>query len=380
MATRVFAVLLAVVLATPLLSAQQPPPQQPPPDSSAFKFRTGVELINVNATVTDQGGRFVSGLTRDDFRVFDDERLQTVTHFSAERVPVSLGIVLDTSGSMDGDRMRAARDALDRFLRQLLDVDDEVFLYRFDNAPELVQGWTKDKRLVSSAVARIQPRGGTALYDAVADAVQMAQQGHNRKKAVIVISDGNDTSSRTDIFAVKQLIRETEVLVYAIGVDTAPVTQRFDHPPAFAASPLRALFQRQPPRPVPLPFPMPGGRRPPTQPTPPVPIPAPQPPQGPTGGGGGGGGSRWRGGGSDDRVNVAALRDITDDSGGRTEIIRYARDLDPATAGIADELSKQYYMGYSTQGAKDGRWHAIRVEVRNPSHHVRARRGYVAGK
>jgi len=370
MATRVTTLALALVLGGSVLAAQQqPPPQQPPADPGAFKFRTGVELINVNATVTDQSGRFVSGLRREDFRVFDDEQMQAITHFSAERVPVSLGIVLDTSGSMDGDKMRAAREALDRFLRQLLDVDDEVFLYRFDNSPELVEGWTRDKQRVSDAVARIRPRGGTALYDAVADAVQMAQQGHNRKKAVIIISDGNDTSSHTEMLALKQLIRETEVLVYAIGVDTAPTDYRYDNP-----SLLQALFQRaQPPRPYP--FPMPGGRRPPTQPAPP-PVPVPQPPQGPTGGWGS---SRSRSGG-DERVNVAALRDITDDSGGRTEIIRFARDLDPATAGIADELSKQYYMGYSMQGPKDGRWHTIRVEVRNPSHHVRARRGYVAGK
>ena len=79
-------------------------------------------------------------------------------------------------------------------------------------------------------------------------------------------------------------------------------------------------------------------------------------------------------------MNVAALRDITDDSGGRTEIIRYARDLDPATAGIADELSRQYYMGYAAPGEKDGRWHTIRVEVRQPAYHVRARRGYVAAR
>ena len=80
----------------------------------------------------------------------------------------------------------------------------------------------------------------------------------------------------------------------------------------------------------------------------------------------------------DDRVNIAALRDITDDSGGRTEVIRYARDLDPATAGIADELSKQYFLGYASTGVKDGRWHAIRVEVRDGRYHVRARRGFVA--
>ena len=75
-----------------------------------------------------------------------------------------------------------------------------------------------------------------------------------------------------------------------------------------------------------------------------------------------------------------ALHALTDDSGGRTEVIQGPRDLDPATAGIADELSRQYYLGYSPQGPSDGRWHAIRVEVRNPAYHVRARRGYVASK
>ena len=85
-----------------LLSAQAQGGQS---DPQSFKFRTGVELVNVNATVTDQSGRFVPGLNKDDFRVYDDEQLQTVTHFNAERVPVSLGIVLDTSGSMDGDKM-----------------------------------------------------------------------------------------------------------------------------------------------------------------------------------------------------------------------------------------------------------------------------------
>jgi hypothetical protein len=80
----------------------------------------------------------------------------------------------------------------------------------------------------------------------------------------------------------------------------------------------------------------------------------------------------------DDRVNVLALREITDDSGGRTEIVRSARDLNPATAGIADELSRQYYLGYPATGVKDGKWHAIRVELKNAGYHVRARRGFVA--
>ena len=362
------AIAAAALCSTVVLSAAQDPQQQSEPQS--FKFRTGIELINVNATVTDQTGRFVSGLTKDDFRVIDDEQVQTVTHFSSERVPVSLGIVLDTSGSMDGDKMVAARQALDRFLRQLLDPEDEVFLYRFDNNPELVEGWTRDKVRLSEALDRIKPRGGTALYDAVADAVHLAQQGKNKKKAVIIISDGNDTSSRTDVFAVKQLIRETEVLVYAIGIDASTSQPQYRWGRIFGG-----VLNQRGGLPIPLPFPMPG-RRPPSQPPPPPPTPRYPPPSGPTGGSGG---SRTRGG-ADDRVNVAALRDITDDSGGRTEIVRSTRDLDPATAGIADELSKQYYLGYAAAGPKDGRWHSIRVEVRNPSYHVRARRGYVSGR
>ena len=80
----------------------------------------------------------------------------------------------------------------------------------------------------------------------------------------------------------------------------------------------------------------------------------------------------------DTRVNVTALRDMTDDSGGRTEIVRDTRDLEPATTSIADELSKQYYLGYQAAGKKDGRWHTIRVEVRGGRYVVRARKGYIA--
>jgi len=93
---------------------------------------------------------------------------------------------------------------------------------------------------------------------------------------------------------------------------------------------------------------------------------------------GGQGRGRWSSRGGDIRVNVTALRDMTDDSGGRTEIVRSASDLDPATVGIADELSKQYYLGYQSTGKRDGRWHSIRVEVKNSTYRVRARRGYTA--
>lgn len=344
--------LVIVTAGTQVGAGQQQPPEDA--DPPAFRFTSGVELINVMATVTDTRGRFVSDLEKDDFLVYEDGERQRITHFSSERVPVSLGIVLDTSGSMEGEKMLAARDALDRFLYDLLGPDDEVFLYRFSYQPRLIHDWTTDRDRLSRALGGIRPRGGTALYDAVADAVVLAEEGRHRKKAVVIISDGNDTNSETDIREVQRLIRETEVLVYAIGID-GPGQARFGRAPRRAPVP-------RPRSPAPLPFPIPGGGRGRT----PSPSPSPWP----------GGGAAAIGG--DDRVNVSALRDLTDDSGGRTEIIRDPRDLDPATEGVADELSKQYYLGYPAPGHADGRWHAIDVEVRNSRYRVRARRGYVA--
>jgi hypothetical protein len=156
-------------------------------------------------------------------------------------------------------------------------------------------------------------------------------EGDNRKKAIVLISDGNDTNSRASARDVAQVVRETEVLVYAIGIDGREEPTIWSQP-------------RMPPRlPIPRPpFPLPGRGRPRT------PWPFQQqrfPPFGGTGGG--------------DALNVAALRDITDNSGGRTENVRDARDLDRATASITDELSKQYYLGYPSPGQRDGRWHAI---------------------
>jgi VWFA-related protein len=327
-------------------------------DPQVFRFRTGVELINVTATVTDANGRFVPGLRKEDFRLFEDGQEQQITHFNNERVPVSLGLVVDTSGSMEGERWVSARQALNRFLFQLLDPDDEVFLYRFDNQPELIESWTTDRERIATGLARIRPRGATALYDGVAAAVPLAQTGRHRKKAIVLISDGNDTNSRATIREVKSMIRSTEVLAYAIGIDTQAVTS-----PAWGGQPPTYPPRRGPRMPIPLPFPIPGRGNPPSQ-----PPRYPPPTQGSTT-------SRGR---IDDRLNVAALRDITDESGGRTEIVRFARDVDPATGSVADELSRQYYLGYSSQGRKDGQWHTIRVELRDGHHLVRARKGYVA--
>ena len=292
------------------------------------RFHGGVELVNVTATVTDRSGRFVPGLRQTDFLVYEDDRQVDVMHFSAERVPVSLGIVLDTSGSMAGDKIVNARSAIERFLDQLLNPEDEVFLYGFANDVRRIQDWTTNREAVSTSLRGVRAVGGTAMYDAIVETVPIAQGGRSLKKAVILISDGNDTNSRTGIRHVRQVVRETEVLVYAVGIngDGQPSRRR-----------------RRMPWPIPPQFPQTMGR------------------------------TR-----AADSLNVAALREITDESGGRTEVVREGRDLDRATGSIADELSKQYYLGYLGVGHRDGRWHTIRVEVRDAALRVRARRGYFA--
>jgi Ca-activated chloride channel family protein len=312
-----------------------------------FRFRSGVELVNVAVTVTDRSGRFVAGLTPADFTVYDNEQSVEITHFSADRVPVSVGIVLDTSGSMAGDKIDRARTSIERFLDQLDDPEDEVFLYGFASDVRLIQEWTRPDT-VSEGLRRVDAVGGTSMYDAVIEAVREAQDGRNRKKAVVVISDGNDTSSNRGLRDVRRVVQESEVLVYAIGIDGSGEPAIRTRPPTF------------PPTPIPFPFPIPNRWRP---------------------------GARWSGlpqfptigrTTAGDRLNAQALRDITDDSGGRTEVVRSPRDLSPATASIADELSRQYSLGYTNPGNRDGRWHSIRVEVRDRSMQVRARRGYIA--
>jgi VWFA-related protein len=169
----------------------------------------------------------------------------------------------------------------------------------------------------------------------------------------VIISDGNDTSSRLRLYDVSELIRKTEVMVYAIGIDASDGNSSgYQNAPSSGGAP----------KPLPQPSPFPG-KAPPPQTAPSRPARSSSSP------------SRS----SVDRVNPEALRSITDDSGGRTEIIVSPRDLAPATAGIADELSRQYFLGYSSSAPKDGRWHTIDVRLTRPGGHtVRARKGFVA--
>ena len=149
------AILVALAAAAvAVVDAQSPEPAQ---GEQAFKFKSGVDLVNVTATVSDGDGRFVAGLTKEDFTVYEDGRTPGDHHFSNERVPVSLGILLDTSGSMTPDKMSAARSAIDRFIFDLLGKDDELFFMQFATRRGVTQGWTTDRGSISKAVGRVVP-------------------------------------------------------------------------------------------------------------------------------------------------------------------------------------------------------------------------------
>jgi Ca-activated chloride channel family protein len=377
--TRVFAILavgVAVLVNGAGLTAQAPdapPPgsqtnqagtQASPPEEEATRFRSGVDLVNVTVTVSDEDGRFVPDLRMQDFQVFENGKLQEIALFSNERVPVSLGILLDASGSMTPEKMAAARSAIERFAFELLGKEDELFFVEFANRARVTQTWTTDRLLINRALGRVSPDGGTAMYDAIAEALPIAATGKNRKKALLVISDGNDTNSRLTVSELRQRIVESEIMVYALGVDGQArepdrSRTRSPWPNPFPLGPRARPQLRLPFPPRPFPVPGGGGRR--GQPgRPPVVV-------GPT----------WQRM-SMERVNAEALREITDDSGGRTEIVHGFGDLDAATSRLADELRKQYYLGYSSTEPKDGRWHTIRVDTRDRHFKVRARRGYVA--
>lgn len=183
------------------------------------RFRSGVDLVKVTATVRDAEGRLVGDLTRDDFEIFEDGRPQRITQFDRGRVPVSLGVVLDVSQSMLGQRMDDARAALRRFLVDLLEPDDEVFLMVFNHDPRLEAPWTLGPSRLRGRLDRVRPYGATAIYDALMMALPMfAVRAHDRA-AVVLISDGSDTASDVTRDDVRWQIRLSDAFVYAVGID-----------------------------------------------------------------------------------------------------------------------------------------------------------------
>ncbi len=178
-------------------------------------FRVGVETVFVKISVTDPLNRYVTGLEKQHFRVYEDKVEQAVTHFTQESAPISVGILFDISGSMK-DNIHTARNSVVRFLESG-NPDDEFFLVTFNQKTTLVQSFTHQSSSIQNQISFSQPGGRTALYDAVYLGLEQIKNGKNEKKALILITDGEDNSSRYTASEVREFAKESDVQIYAIG-------------------------------------------------------------------------------------------------------------------------------------------------------------------
>jgi Ca-activated chloride channel homolog len=179
-------------------------------------IRVDVDLVLVQATVTDSSNKYVTDLRLDDFRLWEDKIEQQLQYFSTENVPLSVGIIFDVSGSMQ-NKLAAARAAANTFLR-MGDRDDEYFLVEFSNSPRLVQDFTTDIAKLQSHLLFTRAKGNTSLYDALYLGLEKVSRGSNGRKALLLITDGEDNNSRYTFSDVKQFAKERDVMIYSIGI------------------------------------------------------------------------------------------------------------------------------------------------------------------
>jgi len=193
---------------------------QQPPIRDTRPFHAGIDLTSVTVTVRSADGQLVNDLARDAFTVTEDGLPQTVSQFTHERIPISLGVLLDTSDSMFGKRIEDARAAVNRFLFDLLAPDDEFFVMAFNHKPRMLTTWTHDADTVRQALDELKPSGSTALYDAVLTALPRLARRSRERGAIVVLSDGADTASDAALRDVTSASRANDALIYAIAVDS----------------------------------------------------------------------------------------------------------------------------------------------------------------
>jgi Ca-activated chloride channel family protein len=175
------------------------------------------DLITLTVTVQDVFGRFVSGLNKSAFSIFDEKQQQEIAFFSDDDSPVSVGVIFDVSGSMSGDKIKRARDALSNFVSTSHN-SDEYFLIAFNNRAQLLLDKTRDGNAVLNKLTFVQTKNNTALYDACYLGVEKVQRGVHPKRALLLISDGQDNNSRYTFNELRRLLKESDVVLYAVGI------------------------------------------------------------------------------------------------------------------------------------------------------------------
>jgi len=293
-------------------------PQETAQRQKGYTIGVSVDLVVMHTSVYDKNGHFISGLKKDNFKVFEDGVAQAITAFSQEDVPVSMGIILDTSGSMRNKIENVNKAAL-AFIRAS-NPEDQVFLISFNDQTELLEDYTSDIDAITDALDNVTVTGGTALYDAIYLGVQKAQSGIKPKKAIVVITDGEDRDSYYKLDELVAKVQESDVQVFSVG---------FLNP-----TPEKGLF------------------------------------------------GRWSK--SVPEKAHDAMQRISEETGAKAYFPKLISEINGIVAQIAHELRNQYSVGFiSSNTAKDGTYRRVKVVLDPPStasHQVRSRRGYFAPK
>jgi Ca-activated chloride channel homolog len=294
-------------------------PQAAPQKQKGFTIGVNVDLVVMHTSVYDKNGHFVSGLKKENFKVYEDGIEQAINSFSQEDVPVSMGILVDLSGSMRNKVEEVTKAAL-AFIRAS-NPQDQVFLVGFNDQVELLQDYTSDIDEISDALENTVVTGGTALYDAIFLGVQKAHDGNEPKKAIVVITDGEDRDSYYKLEELVAKVQESDVQIYSIGfLNGVPDKGLFGH------------WSKSVP----------------------------------------------------EKAHDALLQ-ISEDTGAKAFFPKSISEIGSIVAEIAHELRSQYSIAYaSTNGARDGSWRRVKVSLEPSSlatnNHIRHRRGYYAPK
>jgi Ca-activated chloride channel homolog len=303
------------------LPAPQPPEQELVLPKRQLRDQPGYQQVTV--TVTDPNGSYVTDLQKQDFQLYMDGQQRPIEFFRQDlNTPVSVGILVDTSGSMQ-PKLEQARAAIDDFLRNLNDRDD-VFLFAFSGKPFLLQSFTTDHSLVADRLSLLHAYGQTSLYDAIITGLVMLQRGRYDKRALLVVTDGMDNTSVRSLDDVVALARRQGVLIYSIGIGDP----NGGSPVAFQIGPVVI-------------------------------------------------------GGDEDQVDVKTLRMLSTETGAKTYNVRAVGDgaaLRSDCAEISRELRQQYTVGFLAPDPGAGGYRNLHVDVpTHPGVDVRVRKGVDVG-
>ena len=282
-----------------------------------YKIGVSVDLVVVHTSVHDENGHFVSGLTKEKFVVYEDGVAQSIASFSQEDVPITLGLVVDISGSMRS-KINLVTKAAQAFINSRIP-EDETFLVGFNDEVELLEDFSTDVDLIADSLDNIIVSGGTALFDAIYLGVQKANEGSKPKKAIILISDGEDRDSYYKLKEVLSKVQESDTQIYSIG---------FLDP-----TPDKGLFGRF------------------TK--------------------------------SDEEKAREALQQISEETGGKPFFPEEIDEITQIVQEIGNELRNQYGIGFlSSNPERDGSWRRLKISLadKEESYRIRFRRGYYAPK